>query len=274
MPLVSVIIPVYNAAAHLARCMDSLRAQTLPDIEVLFVDDLGHDNSTEIIRTYIAAHRLKSAWHILTMEQNGGPGKARNRGIEAAAGEYIAFVDADDWIEPQMLEILYKAAKQAQDADLSASATLWEDAGHSAIKVATNPYVGTGTITPARRRFLLRHFVSNFYSMIYRRKWLIENELRFPDARSGEDSAFMGQCYLVAERIAQNNRPLYHYVIYSTSLSHQSRVWRGAEKRKAFRALLQYARKQGLMPAYRWTLYWVYLKKAILTAFIDYIKSL
>ena len=92
MPKISVISPVYNISRYLTRCMDSLRAQTLREIEVLFVDDRGTDNSVEIIRNYIAAHGLRDNWRVITMPKNSGPGAARNIGIQEAKGEYIAFV--------------------------------------------------------------------------------------------------------------------------------------------------------------------------------------
>ena len=110
--------------------------------------------------------------------------------------------------------------------------------------------------------------------MLYRREWLLENNLCFPAARSGEDSSFMGQCYLVANRIAQSDEPFYHYVIHADSISHKRRVWRGSEKRKAFRAMLAFAKSHGLLSDYRWTLYWIYFKKVIVTSLTDYIKSL
>ena len=225
MPRISVISPVYNVSPYLVRCMDALCGQTLREIEVLFVDDRGTDNSVEIIRNYITAYGLKENWRVITMPENGGPGAARNIGIQEAKGEYIAFVDADDWAEPMMFEVLYNAAKAA-NADLSAGATSWDylDGHHT---IAVNPYVGTGILNKSKRRFLLRHYVSNFTGMLFRRDWLIRNGISFPAARSGEDSSFMGQCYLVAERIAQCDEPFYHYLIHAYSISHKRRVWRG-----------------------------------------------
>lgn len=271
MPKISVISPVYNVAQYVERCMDSLRGQTLRDIEVLFVDDKGTDNSVEIIRNYIALHALQDKWRVISMPENGGPGAARNKGIQEAKGEYIAFVDADDWVEPMMFEALYHAAKAA-NADLSAGAISW-DYPDGNQRLALNPHVGTGTLNKPKRRFLLRHYISNFTGMIFRREWLLENKLRFPAARSGEDSSFMGQCYLVANCIAQCDEPFYHYVIHADSISHKRRVWRGGEKRKAFRAMLTFAKVQHLLSEYRWTIYWIYFKKVIATSINDYVKS-
>ena len=87
MQKISVISHVYNVSQYITRCMDSLREQTLREIEVLFVDDRGTDNSVEIIRNYITAYGLQENWRIITMPQNGGPGAARNKGIQEATGE-------------------------------------------------------------------------------------------------------------------------------------------------------------------------------------------
>ncbi|MCI7338040.1 MAG: glycosyltransferase [Bacteroidales bacterium] len=73
---------MYNVSHYVERCMESLRGQTLRDIEVLFVDDRGTDNSVEIIRNYIALHALQDKWRVISMPTNGGPGAARNGGIQ------------------------------------------------------------------------------------------------------------------------------------------------------------------------------------------------
>ena len=276
---VSVIVPVYRVEDKIQRCLDSLLAQdmaTLPSgerlLEVLLVDDRGGDQSMALCEHYIATHHLESDWHILTMPANGGPAAARNLGIGQAKGEYIAFCDADDWVEPNMYETLYHQARQ-YDADLSSAAAVldYPDGSHRRM---TNPEVAQGELTVANRKHILKHFISNFTTMLFRREWLLENGLRFPDSRSGEDSCFMGCCYLLCRRIAQCNEPFYHYVIYPTSISHSKHVYRGRQKREAFRQLLLFAKDHGLWPQYKWVLRWVYFKKAIITSILDYLKSL
>lgn len=101
--IISVIIPVYNEEAHLTRCLDSVLSQTYGNLEIITVDDGSTDRSPEILKEYAAKDkRIK----IISME-NGGASTARNMGIEAAAGSYIGFVDADDWAEEGMYEALY-----------------------------------------------------------------------------------------------------------------------------------------------------------------------
>lgn len=262
MPTISIIIPVYNVAPYIERCLDSIANQTLSDLEVILVDDHGQDDSITIARNYIQTHHL-SNWRIIETSTNSGPGIARNIGIENATGEYIAFCDADDWIEPTMYEQLYTQAQTYQAQISSVAAILdYPDGSHQQM---TNPYIGCGEISTKQRKYLLSHFVSNFTTMLFRREWLNQYSIRFPDARSGEDSSFMGQCYLVAQRIAQINQPLYHYVIHTDSISHRQYVWRGKDKRKAFGALIDFAKRNELWTTYRSALRLLYIKKALLT---------
>ena len=264
-------MPVYNVAPYITECMDSLRGQTMSDIEVIFVDDRGSDNSVQIIQDYIACHQLQSSWQIVRMPENGRPARARNYGLSFATGQYVMFVDADDWIESNTVELLYERAIQ-YEADISSAASVLDfpDGTH---KVLTNPHVGSGALTDAQRRYILRYYVSNFTTMLFFFFFLIENEISFPHSYSGEDSSFMGMCYLVCRRITQIDEPLYHYRIHSASISHQKRVYRGGQKRIAFRELLNFARAHGLLTRYRWTLYWVYFKKVIVSSIADYVLN-
>lgn len=107
MPKVSVIVPVYNSEKDLRDCLDSLINQTEKDIEIIVIDDKSTDNSLEIIKEY---GRKYSNIRIYQNERNLGQGETRNRGIEVAEGEYIAFLDSDDFINPRMYEELYEAA--------------------------------------------------------------------------------------------------------------------------------------------------------------------
>lgn len=269
---VSIILPVYNVAQYVVRCLDSLLSQTLLEIEVIFIDDKGNDNSIEIIQNYIASHHLEANWRIISSYRNNGAALARNLGLSVAQGEYVAFVDADDWIEPNMMQTLYDTALKHQ-ADICSSAAIL-DFPNGLHKTMLNPHVGSGAITSHKRKYLLRHYISNFTTMLFRRDWLNAHQLQFPHASSGEDSSFMGQCYLVANTIAQLDDIFYHYVIHSTSISHRKGVFRGKEKHKAFAALFHFARHNQLMQQYRGTLYWIYIKKVIISSIVDYIKSI
>ena len=112
-PKVSVVIPMYNVEKYLDTCVQSVRKQTLQDIEIILVDDGSPDRCGDMAEEYAKQDSRVKVVH----RKNGGLGPARNSGMEVATGEYIGFVDSDDWIEPQMFEELYAAATQ-RNADI------------------------------------------------------------------------------------------------------------------------------------------------------------
>ncbi len=100
-PEISIVVPFYNVEPYLDKCLDSIRSQTFADFEVLCVDDRGQDNSLAVVEKYV---RLDPRFKLIRQEENRGPGAARNLGMRAALGKYITFIDADDWVEPALLE--------------------------------------------------------------------------------------------------------------------------------------------------------------------------
>ena len=113
-PLISVIVPIYNVKAYLDRCVESLLGQSYKDLEIFLVDDGSTDGCGKVCDRYAAQDPRITVIH----KKNGGLSDARNAALDAAQGEYYAFVDGDDWIEPQMYETLL-AAMMEQDADLA-----------------------------------------------------------------------------------------------------------------------------------------------------------
>lgn len=123
-PLVSVIVPVYNVELYLEQCINSLLKQTLSDIEIILIDDKSTDHSSEICDKYVSIYNNIKVIHKL---KNEGLGMACNTGIENAIGEYIAFCDSDDYVDPDMYERMYVCAKKYQS-----------DAVYSGIKRVSN----------------------------------------------------------------------------------------------------------------------------------------
>jgi glycosyltransferase involved in cell wall biosynthesis len=99
-PKVSVIVPVWNPGSGISRCIGSLRNQTLDDIEMIFVDDCGTDGAMDVVR---AAEKEDPRIRIMENSKNIGPGISRNKGIEVARGDYLSFIDADDYVNPVFL---------------------------------------------------------------------------------------------------------------------------------------------------------------------------
>ncbi len=104
-PLISVIVPVYNVEKYVSKCLDTILAQTYPNLEIIAVDDGSKDSSGSICDEYANNHDNIRVVH----KQNAGLGMARNTGLEHASGEYVTFVDSDDWVEPELIETLYRA---------------------------------------------------------------------------------------------------------------------------------------------------------------------
>ena len=113
--LISVIIPIYNVEAYLDECIASVIAQTYSNLEIILVDDGSPDNCPQMCDEWAAKDSRIRVIH----KENGGLSDARNAGIDIATGEYIAFVDSDDWIEPEMYEIMLAALKN-ENADICA----------------------------------------------------------------------------------------------------------------------------------------------------------
>ena len=270
MPHVSIIIPVYNAGPYIEACLASLVAQTLDNIEVLLVDDHGRDDSMERARRFVEAHTNDMTFRFLATPHNMGPGPARNVGIEAAQGEYVAFVDSDDVVEPDFCEQLYQAAKQ-YDADLAyCQAQLVKGAE---IQPMNNPVIESGSFSGKKRYFFLTHYTTLFVSFLYRRSLLNEYGIRFPSTRSAEDSYFLTCSLLATKRVACVVKPLYHYLVHDESLSEVRNPKRYQDKIQSFDLLMQFAREKGFYGSDKAELDYIYLKKAYLLGIFTYIYN-
>ncbi|WP_078428909.1 glycosyltransferase family 2 protein [Alkalihalobacterium alkalinitrilicum] len=187
---VSVIIPVYNAEKYLAQCIESLLSQALQDCEFIFINDGSKDDSCKIIEDY----KEKDPRIILINQENRGVSIARNNGLQIASGEYIGFVDADDYIEMDMYATLYHSAKLS-DCDVVISNFENEIDGH---KVMTkypfplninlnNDYINQ-EILPY---FIKSDNLNTACNKLYKNKIIIENSIKFPEKLSlGEDGMF------------------------------------------------------------------------------------
>ena len=110
MELVTVVVPVYNVRPFLETCLDSLLQQTYPYLEILLIDDGSTDGSGDLCDHYARKDSRIQVIH----QENGGLGAARNEGIRRARGEYLSFVDSDDWVSPAMIQELYQALKKQE----------------------------------------------------------------------------------------------------------------------------------------------------------------
>ena len=210
LPKISVIVPVYNVAKYLPQCLESLIAQTLQDLEILLINDGSTDGSAEILRSYAA----KDPRFRLIERNNGGYSAARNTGLQEVRGEFVGFVDADDWVEPDMFQHLLGLA-EAHEADIAQCGFSWymEQDGRTIAK--DNSWIPpllarSGGSLRGSEAILFEDIA--IWKKIYRRSLLEAGDLTFDEGMPmGEDVPFHLSALCLAKRIAASNRPMYHY---------------------------------------------------------------
>lgn len=270
---VSVILPVYGVAQYIEKCTASLLMQTLQEMEFIFVDDHGPDNSIELVQDMIKDHPRKEQFVFLKPEHNLGAGMARNFAIPQAKGEYIAFVDSDDWIEPTMFEELYKTAKDNGTCDLCCCQMQKEFPDGSKGDILENPHIDCGPISSEQRKFFLTHYVSLFASFIYKRELLIDNDILFAEDRSADDSYFVTCALLTAKSIAYVNKPLYMYLIRPGSVTTTKDSTKYQKRLSTFRKLMLYAKEKGVYNEYKEEVDFIYIKKGYMASIFNYITN-
>lgn len=206
--LISIIVPVYNVETYLDRCMDSILKQTYKRLEIILVDDGSTDSSGKKCDDYA---KLDSRIKVIH-KQNGGLSDARNAGLALATGDYVGYVDSDDWIEPDMYQCLYDACVE-HDAELAVCRYFREYQDRTEAG-------GTGKIVPLSRDELLKIYISgNDEYVIYNSVWskLFKRELVadmiFPKGRNSEDIMYTTRAFCRLDRAAYIDRCLYHYVL-------------------------------------------------------------
>lgn len=214
-PAVSVIVPAYNAASTIERCLDSLTAQTLSAIEVIVVNDGSTDDTAAIVSAYAERDgRIR-----LIDQENSGSGAARNVGINRARGRYLAFIDSDDTIEPDMLQTMVAAAEvhDAAIAVCQADNLLYENGAFVRSLGSFTLPAGDDVVSGAEAASWLLDFIApNMNSMCFKlvaRTLIEESGVRFPEhKRYVEDMPMSAGLLLNADHVALVRRDLYHYI--------------------------------------------------------------
>ena len=195
---VSIIVPIYNKEKVLYKCLDSLVKQTMKEIEVILINDGSTDNSETICLDYSEKFPSVVQYHAF---ENGGVSKARNRGIELAKGEYIGFVDSDDWVELNFCEEMFQQTSNKTDC-VVCSIKIIKETNQRLIQVknATDIF----SLDP-----VLRNSVSN---KIFNLSVIKKFEIIFPNgSHSYEDFAFVFKFLSVSNKIAYCDNTVYYY---------------------------------------------------------------
>ncbi len=206
----SVIVPVYNSEEYLAKCLDSILGQTLNDIEIIIVNDGSPDNSQKIIDEYVGKypHIIKSFY-----QENAGQAIARNNALKYATGEFISFVDSDDYIEPEMLEKTYNYAIE-NDLDIVCF-NMYEVKNCEKSKIFYRLFQDY----PSDIKYVLNE--TSPCNKIIRRAIFVENNIKFTENRIYEDLELIPQLILYTKRVEFIDDYLYNYVIHPDSTMRQ-----------------------------------------------------
>jgi len=219
---ISVIIPVYNVENELKRCLDSVRAQTLQDFEVLLIDDGSKDKSGRICDEYVKLDERFQVFHL----ENGGVSKARNYGLSKALGTYVAFIDSDDYVEKEYLEVLYKTIKET-GSDISMCGYYWHAKDDKSQQKKVHSFLEDRIFeAPALQKVLYENIIKceteGYYSLwnkLFLNRFIQSNHLRLQEGMSfGEDMIFIMDCLKNCQRFAYTYQCLYNYEYGTTGL--------------------------------------------------------
>lgn len=210
-PKVSVIIPVYNAHDYLHQSLDSVMGQTLREIEIICVDDGSADDSLSVLKEY----QNRDSRISVISQKNSGAGAARNRGLDVARGEYLSFLDADDFFEPDMLEKAYKKAHETKAQILVFRSDQYHEDVH---KFVTARWTLKEQSLPPYRPMNWRTFTDNVFKVfvgwawdkLFLHEFVKENRLRFQEIRTSNDMLFVFSAIVYADRIEIVNEILAH----------------------------------------------------------------
>lgn len=212
-PKITVILPVYNVADFLPRCLRSIDKQTFRDFRVIAVNDGSTDDSPRILREFEASH----PYFTVIDQNNQGLAAARNTGLALAKTEYISFIDSDDFVAPTFLEELYLAC-EANDADIACCYYYY--AYVESRRRIQHPFRCSGVFTreEALKKLLQDIQLQSYaWNKLYRRKLFSEHQITYP-SMAFEDMATTHKLFQYANRVAIIDRPLYYYVQRKTSI--------------------------------------------------------
>lgn len=247
--MISVIIPIYKVEAYLEKCIESVRSQTYKDIEIILVDDGSPDNCGAVCDRYQKMDERIKVLH----KENGGLSDARNKGLDIATGEYVLFVDSDDFIHPNMIELLY-CSLQETDADISVCGfkTVSEEykiSFDSGVKQGKREvFEGQEVMNQLQHKNLLTVVAWN---KLYKRKLFAD--IRYPKGKIHEDEFLTHQILHLCERTVYISQELYYYVKREESITGQIKPSNVACGWEAYEGRLAFLEQNGYTQMVQWT---------------------
>jgi glycosyltransferase involved in cell wall biosynthesis len=237
MPKISVIVPIYNVEKYLEKCINSLLSQTLEDIQIILVNDGSKDNSGNIAKEYEKNNKDRV---IYVEKENGGLSDARNYGLKYATGDFIAFLDSDDYIEKNAYEKMYNKAIE-ENADYVECDFLWEFPNK--IRVDKQyPY--------KNKKEMLSFVRVVAWNKLIKRQLIIDNNLEFPKGLRYEDVEFTYKLIPFINKFAYVDKPFIHYVQREGSIANVQNE-RTAEIFNVLDNVIEFYKKNNIYEEYR-----------------------
>jgi len=269
-PKISIIVCGYNEEKLLPRCVSSLLAQTLQEIEIILVDDASTDNTLKLMREYETQYPEKV--RLIHNETNLLLGGSRNRALEAARGEYLGFVDCDDWVEAEMYESLYNEAKKNNsDASwclrqqITESGKITPDDASYCFPV--------GNITEQIRKQMIAQHSTFLQKFIFKRAVFIDNNIRFPAHLRYEDVPVAATMLPYLNNISTINKPFYNYFIRSNSITTTRNDTKFRDKIAVCQLIIDEYKKRGFYQTYKNEVNYLFFRKGYIHAALNYIVN-
>ncbi len=248
MPKVSVIVPFYNVEGYIEKCLDTLVNQTLEDIEIILVNDGSKDNSILIAKKFLENYPKKIVY---LEKENGGLSDARNFGIPYAKGEYIAFLDSDDYVEKNMYEEMYNLAKK-ENSDMVQCNFYWEYIDKNKKKIGDMQKY-------SNKKELITKGRVEAWNKLIKREILENEEIRFPKGLRYEDVEFTYKLAPYLEKVSFIDKPFIHYIQRQNSISN-SQNERTAEIFDILDNVIKYYKEKNIYEEYKNELEYIYVK--------------
>ncbi len=261
-PAISLVIPVYNVEKYLKKALESVQNQTFKNFEVIMVDDGSTDKSVDIIKEFCKNNEN----FVFITQENKGPAAARNTALKACRGDYIGFMDSDDYLEPEFLESLYNAATE-NNADIACcNFNLYYPEKDLKIYMPFTSFPGVYSKTKALRKLILDMGIHYFvWNKLSKKELFFNNNLTFDDMYF-EDISTSPKLFYYADKIVLLGKSLYNYTSRSTSILHTMNVVRINDFIKSLGVIRNFLENEKVYQDYN-NHVWIYSQKVKIVSY-------
>ena len=242
---VSILVPFYKVERYVGRCVESLFTQTYQNIEYVLVNDCTPDRSMEVVNEYIDKYNVASKCKMIVHEQNMGISASRNDCLDNMTGDYFLFIDSDDYIDSDMVELLVKAALK-ENADIAGCGYIEEYADHS----VEHPQNYTNNHDEMLKAITLLTIKGVMWKLLVMSTIVTthRNEVRFiPDRNMVDDYLFCCQIFYYAQRFASVDRCMYHWIQYNPNNYTHTTIFAVESQAAAIRKVEEFYNNKGVI---------------------------